>query len=966
MESRMKKCVLAVALAGLPVWAGAASLGKLNVLSGLGQPLRAEIDLVSVQGNELETMAVGLAPVEDYRDSQVDYPPTSLGLRFQIEKRANGQPYVLVASRSLLSEPFLDILLELKWESGRVLREYTALLDPVGYAPAKAVLPQAASSKPAVKPLPAPEAKPVAPAPVSESKPAPVAKTESRPAAKPAAKEETGDTHTVKAGETLAGIAQHYKPDDVTLEQMLVGLYHANQGAFEGGNMNRLKRGRILNVPAAAEIAAVGPQQAAKEVRMQAADWRSYRSKLAAAVQQQPATEGEKSAASGKIVAKVEDKGLTAATPQQDSLKLSKGSQEAKNLQQKIQAMEEEASSRSKALSESTQRVADLEKQIKDMQKLLELKSKTGSELQTQAEKNKLAKAEAKPEAAKPAAKATEKPSEKPVEKAAEKAAAASKPAAPGALPPLESLKPVAPAPVAPTAAKPAAPAPAAPAEPAKPVQAAPVAPPPVATPAAPVEQAPKPKKKPVVVSAPEPEEPGLLADPLVLGGGGLALAALLGGGIVYYMRRRKKPTFEDSIITGSDLKSNTVLGNTGGAVISTGATENSFLTDFSREGLGNIDTDEVDPIAEAEVYMAYGRDAQAEEILKDALSKDATRQEVRLKLLEIYAARKNLTTFEAVATEMYEALAGKGALWEQAAEMGRTIDPDNPLYARPVQDSGSGLDKTMVMAGSVAMVAAAAAATIDTRAQAEAPAATLDFDLPEVVEKPAAAPAEKLDFDLGMDFGLEQPAAEIVPASVEAVKAEAVQSLDFDLGDFGDFAEPAEEKPQAMTDDAVLSLDIPLDMPEIAAPTEAAMLDLELGNSDFNLEMPAEQPQAEPAVAELALDSALDFDFNLETAASSEALSAADAPDLDLHGIDLELGSDFTIEPVSSAPAVEDDFGMDFAADIEDPVATKLDLARAYMEMGDKEGAREILQEALAEGNSSQQETAKAMLAEV
>ena len=94
------------------------------------------------------------------------------------------------------------------------------------------------------------------------------------------------------------------------------------------------------------------------------------------------------------------------------------------------------------------------------------------------------------------------------------------------------------------------------------------------------------------------------------------------------------------------------MFGSTGGGVVNTG--DNSLASDFSREGLGNIDTDEVDPIAEAEVYLAYGRDAQAEEILKDALKKDPQRQEIYLKLLEIHAQHNKPSAFETVAAELY------------------------------------------------------------------------------------------------------------------------------------------------------------------------------------------------------------------------------------------------------------------------------------------------------------------------
>ena len=128
--------------------------------------------------------------------------------------------------------------------------------------------------------------------------------------------------------------------------------------------------------------------------------------------------------------------------------------------------------------------------------------------------------------------------------------------------------------------------------------------------------------------------------------------------------RRRKTTHFEDSIISGTDIKTNTVFGSTGGGVVNTG--DNSLASDFSREGLGNIDTDEVDPIAEAEVYLAYGRDAQAEEILKDALKKDPQRQEIYLKLLEIHSQHNKPSAFETVASELYSVSGGQGEVWQK------------------------------------------------------------------------------------------------------------------------------------------------------------------------------------------------------------------------------------------------------------------------------------------------------------
>ncbi len=882
IESKLKATVMAVALATIPVALHAAGLGRLNVLSGLGQPLRAEIDLVAVQPAEVESLRAALAAPEAYREAQIDYPSTALGLRFNLEKRSNGQYFIAVNSAQSVNEPFLDFLLELKWDGGRVLREYTALLDPVGYnasTPVRTVAPaQPANNQPLPKPVlapkPAVESKPAQPKP--ETKP-----VEAKPEAKsePKAVAESDSTHTVKPGETLAGIARQTQVEGVSLDQMLVGLYRANQGAFDGNNMNRLKRGRILSIPSKEALSAIDPRVAAQEVKVQADDWRSYRAKLAAAA---PVSQGDEAGGSGKIVAKVDEPAVARELAGKDSLKLSKG--EEGKLRERVQTLEEESVARQKALQEANQRVAELEKTNKKLEDLLALKSKQGAELQKQAA---AASAVAPAEPQKPLEPATEtKPAE---------AAVSAEVAPPNA--------------TAPEAA------------PAAPV----VAPPPA--------EKPKKKRPPVIIEEPEPE-PSLLENPLVLGGGGL-LAVLLGGGAFWALRRRKSGNFSDSVITGSDLKSNTMVGNTGGAVISTGVTENSFLTDFSRAGLGTIDTDEVDPIAEAEVYMAYGRDAQAEEILKDALVRDGSRQEVRLKLLEIYAARKNPAAFETAAQELYSASQGQGAVWAQAAEMGRVLDPSNSLYQQQAPVDTGSLDKTMIMsAGTLGEmmdtgkfdtpVSNQVAAELDDKSD-------LDFQLDSPVKaEPEAAPA--------MDFDLDMPAV--------AVEEPAASDLDFQLDT------PAPSSAPAAADDDILSLDIPLELGNESPAAAPAADDFGLQLNEAALSMPELNAMpAELASSDLASD--LDFDFDLNEAAAP----AAEAP-LDVDGMSLDL--DIAPEAGSGADIA------DFSAELDDPVTTKIDLARAYIDMGDKEGAREILQEAMSEGNTEQKSTAESLLAQL
>src|SRR6185503_5027051 len=154
--------------------------------------------------------------------------------------------------------------------------------------------------------------------------------------------------------------------------------------------------------------------------------------------------------------------------------------------------------------------------------------------------------------------------------------------------------------------------------------------------------------------------------------------------------RRNRETDIPNSAMTSafpSDLKPGNTGGKpAGGGLVDTG--NSSFLTDFDKTGPGTIDTDEVDPVAEAEVYIAYGRDAQAEEILKEAMARDKSRTEIPLKLLEIYHARKSATAFENVAKELKETVGESSPAWAKAAAMGAQIDPANPLYAGA--DAGS------------------------------------------------------------------------------------------------------------------------------------------------------------------------------------------------------------------------------------------------------------------------------------
>ncbi|WP_189836633.1 FimV/HubP family polar landmark protein [Sulfuriferula sp. AH1] len=900
-------CLSAAMLLLAQTPAYSAGLGKLSINSALGQPLNAEIEVIAADPTELSHLQARMASAEAFRNANIEMNNALSGVKFVVDKKADGHTVLKVTSNQPINDPFVDMLIELDWGSGQMVREYTLLLDPPGMfnnqssrnltvtpatvardasaTPKPASADTTRAAKPASRDMNVSQAKPVAkkPAPTSVM---PKAESET-PAAGAVGMETVGP---IKRGATLIAIAKETKPEGVKLEQMLVGLYRQNTHAFAGNNMNRLKVGQIIKVPTKEEVSAISEAEAVREIKLQSADWHNYRQKLAGEVAAAPAVAEKPAQASGKITPKVEDR-AAAVKPGQDVLKLSKGEAPVTNQKsangvktakptaaEQKQAAQDEAVAKQKALNEANERAAALEKNIKDMQRLVELKNQSMAALQKNAEK--------------PA--------------------------------------PAAPIPVPPTVKPEAAPA--------KPAEAV---------------------KKPVPVAQPKPAasvaDTGNWYDvinPLYAGAAavGVLLLALLGFMTKSRRRREGLTKFENSIMTNVEVKPNTVYGAQGGASVNTNNT--SFLTDFSQSGLGNLDTHDVDPIAEAEVYMAYGRDAQAEEILKEAMVKDPVRHEIKLKLLEIYAARNNLPAFESIATELYSALGGENTpLWEKAAELGRKLDPNNPLYGG---QPGAAVKHDAEVPAAVAAGGAVAAVALDEFVTADEPEETVTAQN----VSPTSADQD-MDFPTALDFDTElmpAPATgheEETPVDADMTELQAVDTLPAEQM-AAEANESEEDKATAEpVADTFAGLDFslnfePQEMPEAAEPVAVP-------------EPVHEEPamQAETVVH----DDMLNFDFDLDKtdidqheelapiAELAPAVEPADAPmNLDFSGINLNFD-----EPADAAETT--------LSDVEQEVKTKLDLAQVYQEMGDHENAREILQEVIKEGNAQQQASAQDLL---
>jgi pilus assembly protein FimV len=997
---RLRTSALAVAsclaLSGLPLAAHAAGLGKVTVFSALGQPLRAEVEL-SASREELSGMKAQLASPDAFKQAGLDYATTLIGIKFSIDKRANGQSIIKLSSDKPINDPFVDMLLELNWPSGRLVREYTFLLDPPEVAARAAAQVAPALSKPVVTSRPAPE---VRVAPPVEDKPKPEARprVQEQQAKQPPA--EGADSRAVKRGDTLNKIANEVKPEGVSLDQMLVGLFRANQDAFDGGNMNRLKAGKILSVPDKSALEAVPEGEAKKIVVAQSSDWNAYRRKLAGIAAQAPAKEDAgKQEATGKITAKVEDKATAVAEPK-DQVKVSKTETTGSKPGAAVKRSEEDLIAKEKALKEANDRLASLEKNVVELQKLVELKNQNLAELQKQAATKAVPPVEApKPEAKKPEPQAAVAPVVMPAPVKPESAPVVA-PVAPPVVVEKAEEKPAEPAAAKPEEAKPEA----------KPEPKA--------------DEMPQPKPKVVAPPSP-PEEPSfvdeLLDDPMLLAGGG-GILALLAGFFVYKRRRQgavEKPLATSSTLSdqSSGLTANSVFRSTGGQSVDTSHTP--AQTDFSQAGPGSIDTDEVDPVAEADVYMAYGRDVQAEEILLEAKQKDSKRYAIHLKLLEIYSNRKSLKQFEALATDLYSETGGVGAEWEKAAAMGLKLDPQNPLYGGAAQAapqafaadatvivSSESLKNTVTMPGQLSQLADAASAAAPAISAPEIP-----LEVTPVPEAAASSELTSLDFDLGMDDAKASSSAAEQKQNLESTLTlpEAMisaEALDFDIGT-SSVVKPAADQP----DSAEAGLDFNLPELETNEPVRASSAPAaDAGVADLDFDIGFDTPSAPAAVAEPSVaadvldigsvdDSALEFDvkltestvlgqpmresafdmssINLDLAdaapvgqSSAPNLDEMPAPTFESAQMNTVVNPDFST--AQSETMVNPQFGSEFEAapDLDitpsEEVATKLDLAKAYEEMGDLEGARELLQEVLKEGDATQQEKAQAILAKI
>ncbi|MFW2373894.1 MAG: FimV/HubP family polar landmark protein [Gammaproteobacteria bacterium] len=1017
---------LAVMVALLPGHGYPLGLGEIELKSALNQELDAEVQVLSAEREDAEQLIIKLASREAFARAGIDRPFLLTQLKFKIVIK-NDKPYVKIYTQSPVKEPFLSFLLDVDWPEGHLLREYTLLLDPpvfsgmtspsrsedsgrpfidpadqsqyqsgarsqasVAGRPAQmdggrpgqydVASPRAADSYVGSDSRPAASDRPMMAGSSSRAMPAPAmveSNTRQRGVTYQPMRQYTqvsGD-YRVKDKDTLWSISNRYRSDGVSVEQMMLALVRENPEAFIKENINGVKRGYILRMPNREQIARIDRQQALAQVKQHTALWREYRQSLtgsspASALESRQTASADSmkaDATDGKlsIISASDDIGSETASSSQDP------NAELRRLRNQL-AMAREALESERLEKEGIRtRLSDLEQRVESVLQM------DDSELARLQQDLKGVREQAD----------TPVPVIDVIEQPLDEETAMEEPVFEDMFedPVVEDMTEQ-PVPAELTEQEMAAIDEQAMAEeapifidettPAEDVAAPVITPAPVA----PSSDAPA-----FVQSKPKNYIQSLLDDPKMLAtaGGLLSAFVLL---IVMIMRRRRVNKDETEWVDLGDdnagMDNFDAEAEFGSAVVSDSdfmekanattemksASFDDTQVDHSAAGTSDMDLDNTDlgladgssqanaekddVLSEADVYMAYGIYQQAEDLLKGAIAKSPERDDYRLKLLETHYAAKNSDAFVALAEEVQQRKGNDKSYWERVVAMGKELSPSHALFS----GAGAAVAAEDLLPGKPESTDLDLGGDdlelgLDDLLDGD----SMDQDNTMAMDQPLDLGDTELalDDDLELDADLDGFSEDMSSAADELAVAD---DMEFDLGDFDAEVDVGGDEAGSLAESGSDEMDI----------DDSFSLDFEASDLGFDKEGDA--------------DSSLDADLDLAMDFDSETPDAAGEGDMGLEmddfSLDLDAGSTASSGADDTGLALDmsdsditdmgdDDFDISELSEDIDEVSTKLELARAYIDMGDKAGAKSILEEVKQEGNGDQQSRANELLQE-
>jgi len=943
----IRKLTFALSLLGVCFtgFVHALGLGEVTVKSALNQPLTAEIELVNSSELGVNEILPGLATREEFLKANVDRVYFLSDIRFNVETNANGKLVVVLTTKKPVREPFLNFLVEVIWPSGRLLREYALLIDPPVFTEekTKAVRPASANN------VSSGDVLAVSSQPVSRSILAPQDSVQG------------GVYGPTNANDTLWEIAIKARPNrKVSPQQVMLAIQDLNPNAFIQQNINKLKAGQVLRLPTYEQIQQRNLSQAIQEVITQNEATRPKRTKSVASVIKNISPSTIKSPEKDELKLVVDNKKSTNAESANSGQSANSGNGSAAN--QKLAITLEKLDKATIDNTELNSRVSDLEEQLQTLQRLLTLKNDHLANIQTQMRANEQAKLEAQQKSANdslnkdsglPKAANDIGDNANVAVNEATLTKTISKDIADQAPPKKDTSKEAVEMPVDKGVSK-------------------------LSETSSVVDTA-------VVESDTSKETENLIqtiiSNPLyfaILVVGVLLLVVLL-----WFVSRSNaqkeqeyqalNPSEDDNL---DELEDEYESFNEGNET----EIEETLENDDYEEELGSegheAESESEDVIAEADVYIAYGRLDQAASVLEDAISAEPVRTDYRLKLLTVYKEAKDVEAFNRQFSEL-EAIQDATAI-EEAAQI-RADMLDDELVS--LEDKESALLQTRDIEEEVDNKAKVES-TLECEAEAlENEGQSFDFDsvsLEESGESDIDFSSEELSLDLDLDDALlNAPEDDLIDTAVSDKESAFSPSLDDETSDVGMSSEPLSldavlnesDSTDELSEDLDLSEDLGLaedsDLSEgllAADDFDDDMLDVDLDDIDLSGELDQESEISLPG----------EFSEGLGEGASGLGVDASNILDADNLVV-----SDDILEEATEAFNNDSDEEMDLDAGLgdaeefdflegTDESSTKLDLARAYIDMGDLDGAKDILDEVTKEGSSEQQAEAKDLLSSI
>jgi len=996
-----RSSLVLASLMALPSAAFALGFGDLRLLSPLNAPLDAEIELVDVAPEDMQSLRAQIASRETFTRYGLEWPVFLSSVQVKITRTADGRQVLKLKSTDTITEPFITLLVEVSWARGRSVREYTMLLDPPVYTPGQSPANNAPVAAPAAgtgaregaitrgsEIPPSQDTSSISPNPPAEASSAPASPrgAGSSPSAA------SGSSHVVKRGETLSAIAATASGNATNSPQTrswMLAIYQANPPAFEK-NMNLLRSGAVLRIPDSADVAAISPSEANGEIRRQYAAWRSST----------PAAGSSPAAEPGR---------LRLVTPNESGSVGTGG-----------------PNSDTKALQG---RVKELEGQLSDSKRLLEMRNAELAQLQSRLEGATRAP---------PASAPTPAPT----------------PPAAAAPAPAEQQPPVAQA-EAPTAAAPP------PAEEPAP-SAEPTPTPSAAADTTRTHRPPTPVQAEgggifdtlkeywwaiglLVValigffgmrawrSRRQSEFDDSLGRLAVAGANSMD-RGFAAGGDTSPVRPLTAATDDGAFLVEESGTHERPRFGGGGAPAA--AAPRHVSTDDTVSSDTAINLDQGDPLAEADFHMAYGLYDQAADLIRIAISREPNRRDLKLKLLEVFFVWGNKEQFLHSARELADtrAQAAPGE-WEKIVIMGKQLAPEDLLFSgggavsgataggvdldleggesrvdfdllgEPIpgqSDGGVDLDIGSALGDNADAMGATDhnfglettfnnASTGTTRQMTQKISRESEQLMPEfgpesegpTVEQPQLSNQENPTIRQKVAMALKQG------HSAEQTAELAIDDLGLDLGALDTVDQPglgaSSDAPTLVAGMDERSRKIMEEAQRRAATEEhdtAATAAWRMDDSDLHAVLGnganghgAENGGFDPSsTARLAALSDREVDFDLGDV-DADGVGEADADGMHHHhhahgtngsGLDLDVGTATVPDTAFTATQklASDDLALpDLEPVTMSEVGTKLDLARAYMDMGDPEGARNILEEVMHEGSVAQKQEAQRLM---